>query len=256
VVLPIARRVRVFPELDAASDALAEHLVTRANEAVDGHGRFRFVISGGRTPLGLFSALAGSFRERMPWKSTELFFADERCVSPRSEESNYGSAWRTFLSKVPIPRAQLHRMRGELRPMAEAARRYARIVGPLPDLGRGGRPLFDVVHLGIGPDGHTASLFPGQPSVEERTATVVAVPRAGQPPPLPRLSMTIPALSSATSVCFLVAGSDKVDALSRIFATSQVSGSALPAALVRPPAPSEWFVDAAAANGIPTSARA
>jgi len=253
VLRRVGRRVHRFPDLAAASDALAARLVSSALAAVEARGRFRLVISGGRTPLGLYSSLAAAYRSRLPWRSTELFFADERCVSPRREESNYGAAWRTFLSKVPLPRARLHRMRGELRPIAEGARRYAKIVGPLPDLSEGGEPKFDVVLLGIGPDGHTASLFPGQPSLREARAPVVAVPRAGQPPEVPRLTLTLPALSSARAVWFLVAGDDKVDALTKIFGSED---STLPAARVRPPQPSEWFVDATAARGIPGSVRA
>jgi 6-phosphogluconolactonase len=252
VLRGVERRVHRFPDLAAASDALADRLIASATEAVEARDRFRLVISGGRTPLGLYTLLAGTYRQRMPWRSTELFFADERCVSPRRDESNYGAAWRTFLSKVPLPRARLHRMRGELRPISEGARRYAKIVGPLPDLAHGDAPRFDVALLGIGPDGHTASLFPGQPSLRESSAPVVAVPRAGQPPEVPRLTLTLPALSSARAVWFLVAGDDKVEPLSKIFGTTD---SALPAARVRPPTPSEWFLDAAAARGIPASAR-
>jgi 6-phosphogluconolactonase len=254
VVLRVARQVQVFPDLAAASDALAERLIALARPAVEARGRFRLAISGGRTPLGLYSSLAGPFRNRMPWASTSLFFADERCVSPRSEESNFGNAWRSFLSKVAIPRGQLHRMRGELRPIAEGARRYANMVGPLPNLEKGEDPLFDLVLLGIGPDGHTASLFPGLPAARERSRPVVAVPRAGQPPHVPRLTLTLPALSSARAVWFLVAGEDKVEALSQIFRPGR-GRDPPPAALVHPPSPSVWFVDAAAARGIPAALR-
>ena len=253
MVLRVERRVHVFGDLAAASDALAERLVAIARATVAEHGRFRLVISGGSTPLGLYASLARRFRERMPWRDTELFFADERCVSPRSPLSNFGSVQRTLLSHVPIPRARVHRMRGELRPIGEAARQYAAVVGPLP--GPGQRPLFDTVLLGIGPDGHTASLFPGRPTLRARRVTVVAVPHAGQTPHVPRLTLTLPALSSATSVWFLVAGDDKGPALARIFGPSGAPRSSVPAALVRPPSPSEWFLDTAAARAVPASAR-
>ncbi len=255
MVLPVARRVHVLPDLAAASDELAERLIARARAAVAENGRYRLVISGGKTPLGLYTSLAGRYRDRMPWADTELFFADERCVPPRNETSNFGAAWRTFLSSVPIPRTRVHRMRGELRPIRDAARRYARVIGDLPDPRAGGRPRFDTVLLGIGPDGHTASLFPGQPAVHERVASVVAVAHAGQPPKVPRLTLTLPALTSASSVWFLVAGDDKAPALRRIFRDGGGAGPRLPAALVQPASPSEWFVDAAAATGIPASAR-
>lgn len=255
MVLRVKRRVHVYPDLEAASAALAEHLVNRARDAIADHGRFHWVISGGHTPLGLYRRLADAYRDRMPWSSTSLYFADERCVSSRSPDSNFGSAWRTFLSQVPLPRSQVYRMRGELRPISDGARRYAKLVGPLPNVRRGERPRFDVVLLGVGPDGHTASLFPHQSSLRVQRTTVVAVPRAGQPPKVPRLTMTLPALSSAASVWFLVAGEDKAEALSRIFDPARRSGNSVPAARVRPPGASDWFVDCAAAGGIPASAR-
>jgi 6-phosphogluconolactonase len=115
--------------------------------------------------------------------------------------------------------------------------------------------LFDLVLLGIGPDGHTASLFPGQPSLREDRASVVAVPHPGQPPEVPRLTLSIRALSSARAVCFLVGGDDKVPALSRIFGPTGRHGPTLPAARIQPPTGTEWFVDSAAARGIPASAR-
>jgi 6-phosphogluconolactonase len=254
VVLRVDRRVRTFPELAGASTALADELVRRAEDAVAERGRFRWVISGGRTPLPLFALLAGSRSKGFPWRETEVFFADERCVPPGDPNSNFGAAWSGFLSKVPVVRRRVHRMPGEVRPIAEAARRYARAVGALPDLGTGAPPLFDVVLLGIGPDGHTASLFPGQRGVTERKRTVVAVPEAGQPPAVPRISLTPPALSSARNVWFLVAGDDKRAALRRIFRAEAAGDPAVPASMIRPPGPTEWFLDAAAALGLGSAA--
>jgi 6-phosphogluconolactonase len=250
LVLRVARRVRVFPDLDAASAELADALARCAREAVAARGRFRWVISGGRTPLPLFARLAGRGAPAMPWKQTEVYFADERCVPARDPQSNFGSAWTTFLSKVPVRRRSVHRMRGELRPIGEGARRYARSIGRLPDLGQAATPRFDLVLLGIGPDGHTASLFPGQPAVAERRTPVVAVPSAGQPPYVPRLTLTPPALSNAGRVWFLVAGTDKRAALGRLFRAGDRADPRLPASLIRPPAPVEWFVDQEAARGL------
>jgi len=253
VVLRVDRRLHVFPDLGAASAALADQLTRRAIEAVDERGRFRWVISGGRTPLPLFELLGGPRALEMPWPDTDIFFADERCVPPDHPESNFGAAWAQFLSKVPIPRRRVHRMPGEARPIGEGARRYARKVGPLPNLATGAPPLFDVVLLGIGPDGHTASLFPGQAATGQRRRTVVAVPEAGQPPHVPRLTLTAPALSSGRNVWFLVAGADKRAALARIFRADPAGDAAVPASLVQPPGPTEWFLDAAAARGLPTN---
>ncbi len=250
VLRDVGRRVHVFPDLAAASEALATRLVRQAASSVRHRGRFRLVISGGKTPLGLYAALAGPYRDRMPWRDTELFFADERCVSPRSVDSNYGAAWRSFLSRVPIARSRLHWMRGELRPIRKAARLYAAVVGDVPHPGAARGPLFDLVLLGIGPDGHTASLFPGQRSLRERRAAVVAVPRSGQPPFVPRLTLTAPALSSARDVWFLVAGADKVDALRATFGVRGGRRAETPAALIRPERPVTWYLDRAAARAL------
>jgi 6-phosphogluconolactonase len=251
LVLRVDPSVRVFPTLAAASRAVADRLVLTAREAVAAHGRFRWVLSGGRTPLPLFRLLGGSRRAEMPWAETEVFFADERCVPPRHPESNFGSAWGAFLSKVPIARRRVHRMRGELRPPSRAASDYARRLGPLP--GPGARPWFDAVLLGIGPDGHTASLFPGAPGLRERRRAVIAVRHAGQPPYVPRLTLTLPALRSSGEVLFLVAGRDKAPALREIFRASPRGSLRWPPSLVRSRGTVRWFLDRDAASALPKS---
>ncbi|MGA8542497.1 MAG: 6-phosphogluconolactonase [Thermoplasmata archaeon] len=254
MVLRVGRRVRVFGDLERASAALARELAHDAAAAVRAHGRFRWVISGGRTPLPLYAMLADAHRSGFPWAETEVFFADERCVPPDDPQSNFGAAWGTFLSRVPIPRRRIHRMLGELRPRSEAADRYARLLGPLPHPG-GDAPLFDAVLLGIGPDGHTASLFPGHSAVRERKRAVVATAPGSLPPPVPRLTLTLPALSSARKVVFLVAGSDKVSAISQILRSGAKGNPRWPASLVRPAGTTEWFLDRAAAAGVPAAGR-
>ena len=221
-----------------------------ARAAVAGRGRFSLVISGGRTPAELYRRWGAARGRTLPWASTELFFADERCVPPRHPDSNFGAAWDAFLSRVPIPRARVHRMRGELSSPSEAAARYARALGPVGRSGTAGRTRFDVVLLGIGSDGHTASLFPRSPAVREEHRAVVAVARPGLAPFVPRVTLTPPALSSAREVCFLVAGADKSEALSAIFRSTGEGDPRLPPTWVRPFGPVLWFVDRAAARGL------
>ncbi|MCI4324230.1 MAG: 6-phosphogluconolactonase [Thermoplasmata archaeon] len=246
--------VRVYPDLPGASRALARHLVASARHSVDERGRFSWVIAGGRTPQELYQLLARNYADRFPWKELEVFFGDERCVGPTSPESNFRAAWESFLSEAPVPRPRIHRMRGELRPPSHAAERYARQLGfhrtPPPGL-----PRFDVVLLGMGPDGHTASLFPRAPALRENRRSVVAVRSAGQPPFLPRLTMTLPALSSSREVCFLVSGSDKAQALARIFRSFPRGTPQLPASLVRSRGSIHWYLDRAAATGLPKHLR-
>lgn len=238
--------VRVFADLDGASAALARHVADRAQAAVRDRGRFSIVLSGGRTPLPLFRRLARGGGSGIPWRATDVFFADERCVPPDHPDSNFRQAWEALLSRVPIDRRRVHRLRGELRPISVAAARYARLVGRAR-VGGPSAPRFDLVMLGIGPDGHTASLFPGSPAVEERRRSVVAVRRSGLAPFVARLTLTPPALASARDVCFLVAGDDKSSVLAAILSAGPDGDPALPASRIRPPHPPTWYLDRAAA---------
>jgi 6-phosphogluconolactonase len=255
LVLRRDQHVLVFPGLAAASRAAADEVTRLATAAVAERGRFLLVISGGRTPLPLFHVLAGPRGRALPWGRTEVFFADERCVPPDHPDSNFGAAWAALLSKVPIARSRVHRMRGELRPPARGATDYARLLGPLPHPRSPEADRFDLVLLGIGPDGHTASLFPGSPAVRDRRRTVVAVLRAGRPPFVPRLTMTLGTLSSSREVLFLVSGRDKAPALRAILLSSARGNMRWPASQVRPTGLVRWFVDRPAAVALPTTLR-
>jgi 6-phosphogluconolactonase len=255
VVLRISRRLDVFPDLDTASRAVADQLARCATESVEQRGRFRCVISGGRTPLPLFRWLGGRRGRMIPWRQTEVFFADERCVSPRDPLSNYASARAALLGRVPILRRNVHRLRGELRPPTRAAAEYARLLRPRPGSASPGTPLFDAVLLGIGPDGHTASLFPRAPALGERRRLVVAVDRSGQPPFVPRLTMTLGALGSSREVLFLVSGRDKANALREILRSPSRGNDQWPASRVRSRGTIRWFVDRDAASALPQALR-
>ncbi|MCI4342971.1 MAG: 6-phosphogluconolactonase [Thermoplasmata archaeon] len=244
----LARGLRVFPDLSSATAAAARHVRERAVEAVRARGRFAWVLAGGHTPEGLYRLLARSYRARFPWRETEIYFGDERCVSPRSLESNYATARDGLLARVPIRRTRIHRLLGEVRPPSRAAAGYARALGTLPPPGDAGAAWFDLVLLGIGPDGHTASLFPGSRSLSETRRSVVAVRRAGRPPFLPRLTMTLPALAASREVLFLAAGADKADAVAAIFHALPNGTPEWPASLVRSTGPVVWYVDRAAAS--------
>jgi len=255
VELGLAREVRVYPSLASETAAAARHIAQRANESVHAHGSFSLVLAGGRTPQGLYRLLARRYRERFPWPATEVFFGDERCVSPRHPQSNYGMVRDALLAHVPVPRRSVHRLQGELRPPSLAAERYARLVGGLPAPTGPGPARFDLVLLGLGPDGHTASLFPGDRALAERRRTVVAVRRPGQPPYLPRLTLTVPALSSSHEVCFFVSGLEKAKAVASVLRSPSVGDPRFPASLVRASGAAIWFLDRAAARDLPRGAR-
>ncbi|MCI4372401.1 MAG: 6-phosphogluconolactonase [Thermoplasmata archaeon] len=247
----VTPEIRVFATLSGATSALARHLCAGALEATRARGRFAWVLAGGHTPEALYRRLSDRYAHRFPWAQTEVYFGDERCVSPRSSQSNYAMARASLLRHVPVPRPSIHRFRGELRPPSRAVAEYARLLGPLPTQRDRGHALFDSVLLGIGPDGHTASLFPGGAALHERRRTVVAVPRSGQPPFVPRLSLTLPALASSREVVFLVGGAEKAEAISSIFRSLPQGTMTRPASLVRSQGPTRWFLDRAAAALLP-----
>jgi 6-phosphogluconolactonase len=245
----VADRIRIFDDLPDASAALSRELLARARIAVAARGVFSLVLAGGRTPVGLYKILGGELRSRFPWRATQVYFGDERCVPPTHPDSNFGAAWEALLSRVPIPRHAVHRLRGELRPPSVAAARYDRRLGPLGSRVLAGSPRFDVVLLGLGPDGHTASVFPGAPAARETRRGVVAVPHPGVPPIVPRLTLTPPALSSTRALVFLVAGSDKARAVAATLGVPPPGDVRYPASLLRPDGPTTWFLDREAAAG-------
>jgi 6-phosphogluconolactonase len=207
-------------------------------------GRFALALSGGSTPKRLYQLLAAApLRDQMPWQRTHLFWGDERFVSWDSPDSNYGMARDAMLAHAPIPPGNIHGIpfSGSA---AEAARDYEQTLKAYYGAAAldPGRPLFDIVLLGMGPDGHTASLFPGKPALEQHRRWAVEVPEPGLNPFVPRVTLTYPALDSARSVAFVAAGADKMAMMRRVLAGDRE----LPAARVAPVGELVWFVDRAA----------
>jgi len=211
--------VLVLDTPDAVARAGAERFVRCARQAVAARGRFAVALSGGSTPRALHRILAAEpLRSQVPWDRVEVFWGDERCVPPDHPDSNYRMARETLLDAVPIPPARVHRMAGEDPDHTAAAAAYeaelARVLGGTPG---GAPPVFDLIFLGMGPDGHTASLFPGTAALAERTRWVVAnhVPKfAGGM--ADRITFTYPLLNRAAQVVFLVAGADKAATLREV----------------------------------------
>jgi 6-phosphogluconolactonase len=180
----------------------------------------------------------------VPWDRTLVFFGDERCVPPDHAESNYRLANESLLSKVGVSAEQVYRMRGEADDPEEAAAEYARTLSEVFQLRRGGVPSFDVVLLGIGLDGHTASLFPGSPAAREIFRTVVAVHAAAARIPQ-RLTLTIPTFNAASRVMFLISGAEKA----KVVKAALTGGAIMPASMIRPAEGTlTWIVDRAAAS--------
>jgi 6-phosphogluconolactonase len=226
--------ITVHANPEALAQATAAWLCDRA-VAAQGQ-RFAVCLSGGSTPKRVYELLATQERARLPWERTHWFFGDERFVPHDHAESNYRMVREAMLGKAPVPSANVHPMPTSGTPAA-AAERYANELRDFHGAATldPARPLFDVVLLGLGEDGHTASLFPGREALGERNRWAVDTLN---PKNEPRLTLTYPVLESARAIAFLVAGAGKRAILSRVWA-----GEDLPAAHIKG---ADWFIDAAA----------
>lgn len=245
--------LRIAPDAEAAARAAAEVVVERAEAAVAERGAFTWALAGGGTPRRLYELLASepALRDRMPWAATRFVWGDERPVPPEHPESNFRMAWAAMLAHVPALPERLHRWPAE-RPPEEAARAYEATLRQALGLTPGELPRFDLVLLGLGADGHVASLFPGSPVLAENERLTAApwVESLGTY----RLTLTPPAFAGARSVLFLVTGKEKAAALGAALAPEGDS-SAVPARAIRPAAGGvHWIVDQAAANRLQSPA--
>lgn len=234
--------VRVFPDLDALSLRAAEAAVRVMNDVVRSTGRCSLVLSGGSTPRTLYGLLASRFRDQIPWAHVHVFWEDERYVPADDALSNYRMAREMLLDHVPCPAANVHPMPTNLSAPDAAARDYD---ATLRRYFAGRPPAFDLVLLGLGPEGHTASLFPGSPALTETTRWVVAVTVSANPPS--RLTLTFPILNRAANAHFLVAGANKAQALYDVL-TGTADPDTRPAAGVRLVSGTMiWWIDREAA---------
>ncbi len=232
--------IRIYENVQELAAAAAAAFVEQAKAAIEDHGRFTVALAGGSTPKATFETLASEYGvpSALDWSKVHVFFGDERTVGPDHEDSNYRMAHEALLSMIPV--GSVHRMRGEL-PPPEAASLYEEELRSF----LGVTPRIDLVMLGIGDDGHTASLFPRTAAlgVDDHWAVENPVEKLGTT----RLTLTVPTLNAARRVLFLVAGEGKAEALREI-----VEGDAdpqdYPAKLVRPAVGSTWMVDRAAAG--------
>ncbi|HLI12567.1 MAG TPA: 6-phosphogluconolactonase [Alphaproteobacteria bacterium] len=235
----------------AWAEAAAQQIARSLREAIERRGKATLVLAGGNTPREAYLRLADEkFRQEVAWEKVVCLWGDERCVPPDHPDSNFHLADTTLLSRLPTP-PQIRRIHGELG-AEDAASRYE---GDLRSLMRQARPAFDLVLLGLGGDGHTASLFPDDPALDEKERLAVAV--RGSPAHLhDRVTLTLRAINAARKVLFLVAGDGKAEILARLFEIGIEDGtSALPASLVRPRSGQVlWLADDLAAAKILESA--
>lgn len=234
----------LFNDSSELAEQLARDFSAAVTEKAASGQVLTVALSGGHTPKTFFEVLADQYRDSISWNNVVFFWGDERCVPPDNDESNYKMTKEALLSKIVIPEENIHRVKGEDPPHNEALR-YAEEIKEFIPLSANGFPRFDWIFLGMGPDGHTASLFPGAPTLEEREKICVVAthPETGQK----RISVTFPVLDNAKRVSFLVAGDSKAPVLKEIM---ESTGGPLPypASMVSPEdGVLEWYLDKAAA---------
>jgi 6-phosphogluconolactonase len=245
-----------YPDLEALSLAAAAWIVKWARDSLSKESVFTWVLSGGQSPVRVYELLGNpSFCNQLAWDRIHLFWADERCVPLNHPDSNFRMAQELLISKVPIPVDNVHPIVVQGGDPMEAARGYeqhlrgffqrlaqSRKEG-LGKLGPTSFPGFHLVLLGMGPDGHIASLFPGEPALEERRRLVAAVPEARGTPQVPRVTLTLPVLNLSRIILVLVAGKGKLDVLRAVLGDSEGPTSPYPAARLRPRGRLIWLLD-------------
>ena len=235
--------IKTLPDAPSLARAAAEHFVECTQEAIADHGYFSVALAGGSTPRLAYETLATvEYAPRVQWEKVHVFWGDERCVAPNHEDSNYRMAFGVLLRHSPIPVKQIHRMEGELDPK-EAAQAYEdqlrSFFGPKA-------PRFDLILLGLGEDGHTASLFPSSKALDEKKHWVA--PNYVRRLSVWRLTLTALLINQAANVTFLVSGENKAEVLRRVLA-GRYTPEEIPAQMIRPDhGQLRWLVDAAAAT--------
>lgn len=234
--------LKIYEDKRELAEAAARHFLEKANAAIEESGRFAVVLAGGSTPETTYELLATKeYAGQVDWRKVHVFFGDERAVPPDDEDSNYKMAYDALLSHVPV--GSVHRMKGEMFP-DEAAMQYEEELREFFDT-PGRPPEFDLIQLGIGDDGHTASLFPNTPAlnVTDRWVAQNPVPKLGTV----RITLTLPVLNAAKAVSFLAAGEGKAEALKEV-----LEGGAdphdYPSKFVQPLGELNWMVDREAAG--------
>jgi 6-phosphogluconolactonase len=239
--------IRIFKDIENLSHAAAGLFTKQAAESITARGRFLAALNGGNTPMRLFQLLATDFHDQVDWSKVHLFWGDERCVAPEDAGSSYGLARAVLLSHVPIPDSNIHRIKGELGPVV-ASKEYSLVLKELssPPLEW---PSFDLVYLGMGEDGHTASLFPGSP-VDADDAVIPATAQY-QDRPAERVTLTPVVLNSARMIVFMATGKKKSPVLAEVL-SDRYNPALYPVQRIKPnDGQLIWLVDEEAAGNLP-----
>ena len=241
-------QIQTSPDLEAISQKAAENFLTFARSSLQSKESLTVALSGGSTPRKFYYLLGcPPYRGQIEWHRIHFFWVDERCVSPEDEESNFKTVYDKLLSRVPVPEENIHRIRGEESP-EEAAREYERAIRTF--WSRKVMPVFDLIVLGMGEDGHTASLFPGSEALKEKKR--LAVPVYRKEPEVNRVTLTLPVLNNASQVLFLISGRPKAKVLAEILGDGEKKRR-YPAGLISPARGKiTWLIDQEAAENLKT----
>ena len=240
------REVQGFPDLEALSAAAAESIVAIARESVESRGRFSIALAGGNTPKRTYQLLVERHRSEIDWPRWQVLFGDERFVPSDDKRSNYKMASDAFLADAPIPVDHVHPIPTDTPTVGDAADAYELVLRGVLAVNGGPLSGIDLVLLGVGPDGHTASLFPGSPVLAERTHWTRAVDAPIMVvPAVPRVTLTLPCLNGARDVLFLVAGADKRPVVAEILEGGEAARR-YPAAMVNPAGGTLWMIEQSA----------
>ncbi|MGH9782040.1 MAG: 6-phosphogluconolactonase [Candidatus Acidiferrales bacterium] len=239
----ILTNARIFPDLDGLSRAVVEDSVRVANEVVGARGKCLIALSGGRTPEKAYELWSTEFLDKMPWTKTHFFWGDERFVPASDPKSNYRMTRDSLFRHIPTPPENIHPIETNFPQAGEAARAYEKVLRKfISETG----PSFDLMFLGVGEEGHTASLFPDSPVLREEKRWVVGVKAPAEPPV--RISLTFPILRRARVIYFSLAGAEKQEIVATLRRDAGAGTEKLPVEMLRPEGEVIWFLDRAAAG--------
>jgi 6-phosphogluconolactonase len=249
--MPVVPDIRIHSDSQAMADAAAALVLEVSKEAIRTKGRFFIALSGGTTPATLYQALTSHpITDRFDWSRTVFFFSDERCVPPDDPRSNYALAKKALFTPLNIAPSQVYRMAGESKNPLAAATEYEQEIRLATNTLSSAPPSLDLILLGLGEDGHTASLFPGTPILQDHQRVIAATQSPKDPPN--RLTMTLAVINRASVILFLATGIGKAGVVRAVLDPKTEAERRLPASLVKPEdGRLMWFLDRAAASELP-----
>lgn len=237
------REVRIYPDMESLSQGAAEEISHIIKAAVQDRDYFTIALSGGSTPAALYRLLADNYSNKIQWPKVHIFWGDERCVPAGHADSNFAMAHRLLISRVPIAPQNIHSVPAEYGSPEKTAEAYEQVIRDF-FLQRGmSFPCFDMILLGIGEDGHTASLFPGDSVLREKQRLAAPVLAPADYSPRNRITLTLPVINNAENVFFIVSGKKKGKMVAAVLDDAEAAGKLYPAAMVRPKGRIIWFLD-------------